>query len=108
MLVNGTHTGGGTYTIAGGGVLGGTGTIHTEVDVWNNGTITPGGNGTVGTLSIDHVVLGSQNTASGNVGFNINVGSARHHSLTSPIPMDWSSALKLRRLIRIHPSGVAR
>ncbi|HQR07847.1 MAG TPA: autotransporter-associated beta strand repeat-containing protein [Gemmatales bacterium] len=41
LLVNGTHTGGGTYTVDTGGTLGGNGTINAAVNVVT-GTLSPG------------------------------------------------------------------
>jgi autotransporter-associated beta strand protein len=56
LLVNGTHTGGGAYTVASGAALGGTGTIETTVNVSAGGALTPGVG--VGTLSIDAATIG--------------------------------------------------
>lgn len=49
LVVNGTHTGGGKYTVESGGTLGGTGTITANVDV-NGGSIASGNS--IGTLNV--------------------------------------------------------
>jgi fibronectin-binding autotransporter adhesin len=50
LLVNGTHTGGGTYSVASGGTLGGTGAIGSAIVVDAGGVLAPGAS--VGTLSV--------------------------------------------------------
>jgi autotransporter-associated beta strand protein len=50
LLVNGTHTGGGAYSVADGATLGGTGTIGSSVAINSNATLSPGAS--VGTLSV--------------------------------------------------------
>lgn len=42
LLVNGTHTGGGQYTIASGATLGGTGLIDAAIGVMDGGIVAPG------------------------------------------------------------------
>lgn len=49
LLVNGTHTNGGAYTVRSGAILGGVGTIGASVTV--EGSLSPGHNG-IGTLSV--------------------------------------------------------
>ncbi|WP_428939059.1 autotransporter-associated beta strand repeat-containing protein [Fontivita pretiosa] len=75
LIVNGTHSGGGTYTVAGGAVLGGNGTINARVNVYNAGNISPGSNG-IGTLTVDQLVFGSVNVSSGSVNLNFELGSS--------------------------------
>jgi hypothetical protein len=50
LLVNGTHTGGGDYTVHGAATLGGTGSTTSNVIVNTGGTVNPGAS--VGTLTV--------------------------------------------------------
>jgi autotransporter-associated beta strand protein len=60
LLVNGTHNGGGAYTVANGGTLGGTGTIGSAVNVNAGGILGPGAS--IGTLTVDSAsILGTLN-----------------------------------------------
>lgn len=60
LLVNGTHTGGDTYTVNDGGVLGGTGTIDAEVLVNAGGVLAPGAS--AGTLEVSDLTLAAGST----------------------------------------------
>ncbi len=50
LLVNGMHTGGGTYSVAADATLGGTGSIGADVNVTADGTLAPGAS--IGSLDI--------------------------------------------------------
>ena len=50
MFLNGSHTGGGNYTVNN-STLAGTGSTESNVTIQNNGTLSPGGTG-IGTLSV--------------------------------------------------------
>jgi autotransporter-associated beta strand protein len=56
LLVNGTHAGGGAYTVNAGGTLGGTGSIRADVAVSTNAVLAPGSlddaGATIGTMAI--------------------------------------------------------
>jgi len=54
LLVNGTHTGGGTYSVIHNGILGGTGTIGSTV-ILSGGTLSPGAS--AGTLTVGGLTL---------------------------------------------------
>ena len=70
LLVNGSHNGGGTYTVAGGATFGGTGQISATVDL--TGNLVPGGTNAVGALTIGTLI-----TESGNdISFDVGGGSA--------------------------------
>jgi autotransporter-associated beta strand protein len=58
LLVNGTHTGGGSYTVASGAILGGTGSLNSTVAVNTDGTLSPG-------ASIESLIVGPLTMASG-------------------------------------------
>ncbi|MDY0166459.1 MAG: autotransporter-associated beta strand repeat-containing protein, partial [Thermoguttaceae bacterium] len=61
LLVNGTHTGGGAYSVHGSGTLGGTGSIGSVVGVGAGGKLAPGAS--IGTLAIgDHLTLAGGST----------------------------------------------
>ncbi|MDY0166608.1 MAG: autotransporter-associated beta strand repeat-containing protein [Thermoguttaceae bacterium] len=56
LLVNGTHTGGGAYTVGSGATLGGTGSIGSVVGVNTGGRLAPGAS--IGTLAIgNHLTM---------------------------------------------------
>ena len=94
LIVDGHHTGGGDYLLAGGATLGGTATISLRDDIvqpgsgtqgtaqngkvqaWNGSAISPGDGG-VGTLTLDRLAMGSPTPhGSGSIALNIDIGSA--------------------------------
>ena len=54
LLIDGTHTGGDTYTVAG-GILGGNGSINTDITIESGGTLAPGAS--AGQLTVEQLVF---------------------------------------------------
>jgi len=84
LLVNGTHTGGQSYTVSGTGVLGGTGTLSAGVVVNSGGTLSPGPVGAIGELNIGSLTLNS----GGALRFSLNGGSASFLNVTGAVSLN--------------------